>query len=98
MTDPVQATVWLIAAAVTVLTLCVGGTFFAAGIWRWSTARSTRRTAGAASVDASRVRDPDPHIGDSDDGGTKATGGAGSVHRTANRLTFNGNRLVGGNT
>ena len=98
MTDPVQATVWLIVAAVTVLILCVGGTFFSAGIWRWPTARSARRTAGAASVDASRVRDPDPRIGASADGGTKATGNAGSVHRTANRLTSNGNRLVGGNT
>jgi hypothetical protein len=98
MTDPLQATLWLVAAAVTVLILCVGGTLLAAGIWRWPSGRSVRRTVGARSVDGSRFRDPEPRIGAGDNGGTTATGSAGSFHGTANRLAAEGNRLVGGNT
>jgi hypothetical protein len=32
VTDPVQAALWLVVAAVTVLILCLGGTLIAAGL------------------------------------------------------------------
>jgi hypothetical protein len=33
MTDPAQAMLWLLAATITVLVICLGGTLMAAGLW-----------------------------------------------------------------